>query len=98
MMVTSSGGNMPWQKAFLQSPSLRVRRRSTVGNLPKAYVRNVPLPRVPKTQRARSHPVTTILDYYMETYIVPMQDIPRSLAGDATYAPPPAWHAIAINT
>ena len=69
-----------------------------VGTLPKGYVRNVPLPRVPKVQRARSHPVTTIPDYYKDTYIVPKQDIPRSLVRDATYAPPPAWHIIAINT
>ena len=72
--------------------------KGCVGTLPKGYVRNVPLPRVPKVQRARSHPVTMIPDYYKETYIVPTQDIPCSLAGDATYAPPQAWHAIAINT
>ena len=44
-----------------------------VGTLPKGYVRNVLLPRVPKVQRARSHPDTTIPDYYKDTYIVPMQ-------------------------
>jgi hypothetical protein len=59
----------PWYLLEPTSPLFlpRAVRPSTlkgcVGNLPKGYVCNVPLPRVPKTQRARSHPVTTIPDY-----------------------------------
>jgi hypothetical protein len=62
------------------------------GTLPKGYVRNIPLSRVPRIQRA------TIPDYYEESYIVPMYDTPRSLIESAAYAFSPAWHAIAINT
>ncbi len=70
----------------------------TVGTLPEGYVRNVPLPRVPKIQRARSHQVTKIPDYYEDSYAVPRYDITRKLVGSAAYAFSLAWHAIAPNT
>ncbi len=69
-----------------------------VGTLPKCYVRNVPLPRVPKTQRARSHQDTIIPDYYKNPYLIPTYDSPRSIVESAAYAFSPTWHAIAINT
>jgi hypothetical protein len=69
-----------------------------VGTLPKGYVRNVPLPRVPLRQSAQSHQVHTIPDYYDTPYVVPMYVTPRSLVENAAYAFSPAWHAIAINT
>ncbi len=71
---------------------------STVGTLPEGYVCNVPLPRVPKIQRARSHQVTKIPDYYKDSYAVPMYDITHKLVGSAAYAFSPTCHAIAINT
>ncbi len=72
--------------------------KQSVGTLPKGYVRNVPLPRVPTTQRARSHQSTTVPDYYKDPYLIPTYDLPRSIVEGAAYAFSPAWHAIAINT
>ena len=94
----------PWYLHKENSPSVlpRAARPSSlkgcVGTLPKGYIRNVPLPRVPKTQRARSHQVTMIPDYYEDPYLVPTYDTPRSIVESAAYAFSPAWHAIAINT
>ena len=49
-----------------------------VGTLPQGYIRNVPLPRVPRGQSAKSHiQVTTIPDYYETPYVVPTYDSPR---------------------
>ena len=73
--------------------------RLSVGTLPQGYIRNVPLPRVPRGQSAKSHiQVTTVPDYYETPYVVPTYDSPRSLVESAAYAFSPAWHAIAINT
>ena len=69
-----------------------------VGTLPKGYVRKVPLPRVPLRQRAQSHQVHTIPDYYDAPYVVPIYDTPCSLVESAAYALSPAWHTNAINT
>jgi hypothetical protein len=69
-----------------------------VGTLPKGYVRNVPLPRVPLRQSAPAHQVHTVPDYYDNPYGVPMYGIPRSIVERAAYAFSPARHAIAINT
>jgi hypothetical protein len=71
----------------------------SVGTLPQGYIRNVPLPRVPRGQSAKSHiQVTTIPDYYETPFVVPTYDSPRSLVESAAYAFSPVWHAIAINT
>lgn len=94
----------PWYLHQKNSPLVlpRAHRPSSlkgcVGNLAKGYVRNVPLPKLPKIQRARPHQVTTIPDYYEEPYLVPTYDSPRRLVESAAYAFSPAWHAIAINT
>ena len=70
-----------------------------VGTLPQGYIRNVPLPRVPKGQSAKSRTqVHTIPGYYATPYVVPTYVSPRSIIESATYAFSPAWHAIAINT
>jgi hypothetical protein len=70
-----------------------------VGTLPQGYIRNVPLPRVPREQSAKSRlQVTTIPDYYEAPYVVPTYVSPRSIVESAAYAFSPAWHAIAINT
>ena len=48
----------------------------SVGNLPKGYIRNVPLPRVPRDQstfQSRVPPVRhTLPRYYEDTYAIPM--------------------------
>jgi hypothetical protein len=95
----------PW---YLHEPSSplglpRAIRPSTlkgcVGTLPKGYIRNVPLPRVPRGQSAKSRiQVTMIPDYYATPYVVPTYVSPHSLVESSAYAFSPAWHAIAINT
>jgi hypothetical protein len=42
-----------------------------IGTLPAGYVRNVPLPRVPRPQRARTQQVPMIPDYYNGSYLDP---------------------------
>jgi hypothetical protein len=70
-----------------------------VGTLPKGYIRNVPLLRVPPTQSAKSRvQVHTIPEYYKAKYAVPAYNSPSSIVKSAAYAFSPAWHAIAINT
>ncbi len=71
---------------------------ANVGTLPKGYIRNVPLPRVPLRQSATAHQVHAVPDYYDDPYGVPTYGIPRSIVERAAYAFSPAWHAIAINT
>ena len=71
---------------------------SGIGTLPKGYVHNVPLPRVPVSQSTMSHQVHTIPDYYNVSDRVPTYDTPCSLAESVAYAFSPAWHTIAINT
>jgi hypothetical protein len=88
----------PWYVHQENSPSVLPRAskpsslKGCVGTLPKRYILNVPLPRVPRIHRA------TIPDYYEEPYIVPTYDTPINLIESAAYAFSPAWHAIAINT
>ena len=95
----------PWYLHGPSSPLVlpRAIRPSTlkwcVGTLPKGYILNVPLPRVPRGQSAKSHiQVTTIPDYYATPYVVPTYVSPRCLVESAAYALSPAWQAIAINT
>jgi hypothetical protein len=94
----------PWYLHEVNSPLVlpRASRPSTlkgcVGTLPKGYVRNVPLPRVPLCQSAMAHQVHTVPDYYDDPYGVPTYGIPRSIVERAACAFSPAWHAIAINT
>jgi hypothetical protein len=71
--------------------------KGCVGTLPAGYVHNVPLPRAPRPQRARTQQVHMIPDYYNGTYVDPMQDSPCSIVERAAFAFSPAWHAIAIN-
>ncbi len=72
--------------------------KGCVGTLPEGYVRNVPLPRVPVSQRAKSHQVHKIPNYYEDSYVGPAYDTTRRLIESAAYALSPTWHAIAINT
>jgi hypothetical protein len=95
----------PWYLHEQSSPLVlpRAIRPSTlkgcVGTLPQGYIRNVPLPRVPRGQSAKSQTqVHTIPNYYETPYVVPTYVSPRSIVESAAYAFSPAWHAIAINT
>jgi hypothetical protein len=97
----------PWYLHKPSSPLVlpRVSRPSTlkgcVGTLPQGYIRNVPLPRVPRGQSATSHiqvPTIPIPDYYATPYVVPTYVSPRSLVESAAFVFSPARHAIAINT
>jgi hypothetical protein len=72
--------------------------KGCVGTLPQGDVHNVPLPKVPKIQRAQSSHQVPIPDYYENTYVVPTYDTPRRLVESAAHAFSPTWHAIAINT
>jgi hypothetical protein len=62
----------PWYLQKKHSPLVlpRATRPSTlkgcVGILPKGYVRNIPLPRVPQVQTNQSHQATKIPDYYKD--------------------------------
>ncbi len=94
----------PWYLHEVNSPLVlpRTSRPSTlkecVGTLPKGYVHNVPLPRVPLHQSATAHQVHTVPDYYDDPYGVPTYGIPHSIVERAAYVFSPAWHSIAINT
>jgi hypothetical protein len=72
--------------------------KGCVGTLPRGYVRNVPLPRVPLRQNTTTSQVHTIPNYYKVLFVVPMYTTPCSTVESAAYAFSPAWHAIAINT
>jgi hypothetical protein len=64
-----------------------------VGTLPKGYMRNVPIPRVPILQSTSSetrHQVHLIPDYYEGTYVVPTYNSPRSIFERAASAFSPA--------
>jgi hypothetical protein len=97
----------PWYQHEEHSPLVLPRAtppstlKGCVGTLPKWYIRNVPLPRVPillqSTSSETRHQVHTIPDYYEGTYVVPMYNSPRSIVKRAAFAFSPAWHDIAIN-
>jgi hypothetical protein len=72
--------------------------KGCVGTLPKGYVRNVPLPRVPLRQSPTSQVRHMIPDYYKLPYVAPMYASPCSIVKSAAYVFSPAWHTIAINT
>ncbi len=86
----------PWYLHEVNSPLVlpRASRPSTlkgcVGTLPKGYVRNIPLPRVPVRQSALAHKVQAIPDFYEDPYSVSTYGIPRSIVERAAYAFSPA--------
>ncbi len=88
--------NMPLVLPWAVRPSTL---KGSAGTLPKGYVRNVPLPRVPLLQSTSTAQVQHMIpDYYKLLYVVPTHTSPRSIVESAAYAYSPAWHAIAINT
>jgi hypothetical protein len=72
--------------------------KGCVGTLPEGYVRNIPLPQEPKIQRAQSHQVNKIPEYYEAPYIIPKYETTRSIVESAAYTFSPTWHIIAIYT
>jgi len=93
----------PWYLHEKHSPLVlpRATRLSTlkgcVGTLPKGYVHNIPLPRVPQVQTTQSHQATKIPDYYDDICLVPMYNSPCSIVESAAFAVSPAWQALTIN-
>jgi hypothetical protein len=72
-----------------------------VGNLPEGYIRNVPLPRVPRDQstlQSRVPPVHMIPRYYEDMYAIPMYDSTCRIGERVATANSPQWQPIAINT
>jgi hypothetical protein len=71
--------------------------KGCVGTLPKGYICNVPLPRIPLRQSPTSQ-VHRIPDYYEVLLVAPMYTTPCSIVESAAYVFSSAWHAIAIKT
>ncbi len=94
----------PWYLHEINSPLVlpRAIRPSTlkgcVGTLPKGYIRNVPLPRLPLWQSPRSQVRHRIPDYHELPYVASTYTSPCSIVKSLAYAFSPAWHTIAINT
>jgi hypothetical protein len=97
----------PWYLHEINSPLVlpRAARPSTlkgcVGNLPEGYIRNVPLPRVPRDQstfQSRVPPVHTIPRYYEDMYAIPTYDSTCRIGERVATANSPQWQPIAINT
>jgi hypothetical protein len=74
--------------------------RTVVGNLPKGYIRNVPLPRVPREQSTRQSQVLpdTIPHYSEDTYMIPMYKGTCRIGERIAKADSPPWQPIATNT
>jgi len=76
--------------------------KGCVGNLPKGYIRNVPLLRVPRDQstfQSRVSPVRhTLPRYYEDTYAIPMYSDVYRIGERVAWANSPRWQPIAINT
>jgi hypothetical protein len=75
--------------------------KGCVGNLPEGYMRNVPLPRVPRDQstfQSRVPPVHTIPVYYEETHVIPKYNSTCRIGERVATANSPQWQPIAINT
>ncbi len=72
----------------------------TVGNLPKRYIRNVPLPRVPQGQSTRQSQVlpNTIPHYYEDAYAIPTYKDTCRIEERLATANSPQWQPIAINS
>jgi hypothetical protein len=85
----------PWYLHTKYSPSVLPRAtrplKGCVGTLLEGYIHNLPLPRVPSVQSAKSRvQVHAIPDYYKTTYTVPTYIDPSSRVESAAYAFSPA--------
>jgi hypothetical protein len=76
------------------------KRDKLVGNLPKGYIRNVPLPRVPREQSTRQSRVLPdrIPHYSEDTYMIPTYKGTCRIGERIAKANSPPWQPIAINT
>jgi hypothetical protein len=75
--------------------------KGCVGNLPEGYIRNVPLPRVPRDQstfQSRVPTVHALPIYYEETHAIPMYNSTCRIGERVATANSPRWQSIAINT
>jgi hypothetical protein len=75
--------------------------KGCVGNLPEGYIRNVPLPRVPRDQstfQSRVPTVHALPVYYEETHVIPTYISTCRIGERVTPANSPRWQHIAINT
>jgi hypothetical protein len=72
-----------------------------VGNLPEGYIRNVPLPRVPRDQstfQSRVPHVHRIPHYYEDTYGIPTYKDTCRIGERVATANSPQWQSLAVNT
>jgi hypothetical protein len=96
----------PWYLHKINSPLVlpRATRPSTlkgcVGNLPKGYIRNVPLPRVPEEQSTRQSQVLPdrIPHYSEDTFMIPTYKGTFRIGERIAKANSPPWQPITINT
>ncbi len=96
----------PWYLHEGNSPLVlpRATRPSTlkgcVGNLPKGYIRNVPLPRVPQGQSTRQSQVlpNKIPHYYEDAYASSTYKDTCRIEERVATANSPQWQPITINT
>jgi hypothetical protein len=96
----------PWYLHEINSPLVLpwATRPSTlkgcVGNPPKGYIRNVPLPRVPQEQSTRQSQVLpdTIPHYSEDMYMIPTYKGTCRTGERIAKANSPPWQPIAINT
>jgi hypothetical protein len=96
----------PWYLHEINSPLVlpRATRPSTlkgcVGNLPKGYICNVPLPRVPQEWSTRQSRVLPdrIPHYSEDTYMIPTYKGTCRIGERIAKANSPPWQPIAINT
>ena len=74
--------------------------KGCVGNLPKGYIHNVPLPRVPRGQSTRQSQVlpNMIPHYYEDAYAIPTYKDTCRIEERVATANSPQWKPIAINT
>jgi hypothetical protein len=96
----------PWYLHEINSPLVlpQATRPSTlkecVGNLPKRYIRNVPLPRVSQEQSTRQSRVLpdTIPHNSEDTYTIPPYKGTCRIGERIAKANSPPWQPITINT
>ncbi len=79
---------------------MKTKVTASVGNLPKGYIFNVPLPRVPRGQSTRQSQVlpNTIPHYYEDVYAIPTYKDTCRIEERVATANSPQWQLIAINT
>ncbi len=79
---------------------MRTKATVSVGNLPKGYIFNVPLPRIPQGQSTGQSQVlpNTIPHYYEDVYAIPTYKDTCRIEERVATANSPQWQPIAINT